>query len=756
MIALSATLTVVLRQQDNTEGRLNNSRTEQTVGLWLPTDLASSDTTPNLTAGASPCAPNCPANVNVGGSNALLLSWTIKGATTATDTTAKVSYRYINVGYEWQLVRISCVTIGTANPTCTQNVVIHDLDPPPDDVIWSAGVTVPSWVLQVSVPLAPDDPGNTGTTVAPDPTAQTKNAQRVVVYIDGGGDGVGAGGGTNEISYSAGGTERSDLLPGSTVGTPSFTQARSRCGGNIAIIVDDSGSIGTHISDVKAAVDTFITKFAGTPVKLKVVRFDSTSSVVGQTVDGAGKPAGTYPNGKYFDMLNNTDVSTVRTAIQGLTDSGGTNYEDAFSRLFYNTNGTVQTVVPDMVVFFTDGIPTYSRVDYASVPSSSFPTTPPARLAGGFTANGSDFNYESWWRANEIVRTFRSSVRFIGVGVGPAIDGVPDSQGKPDESAWVTAVNGYYMNYASNVHYYRSYHWKTRSGTTGSYTTVVTKATWDSTATNKRSPVPIYENPVPSATRDYWERISYSSYLLISSSQRKSVYEAPDGSFDNTSSISASTYNSNNSSSDNSDGYWFTKVYATPYTNYDLVTVATPNTTILTRLVAGNDFGVPALFANNTYTNPEQANMYLLPQWDQFEKALEAVALAECGGTLTLQTKVSTGPAQDPFQYQNTKLVDAGGGQTLGTNVVTTSSTYTSGTFDFTISNGQYVDVTIEPQNLSVLTGYSPAGWTCRAGAQTRTFTPVSISNSSWTGITVRVAANEAVSCVQNVTKLTP
>ena len=38
---ISSALIVTLRQQDATEGRINVARSEQSVGLWLPGDLAS-------------------------------------------------------------------------------------------------------------------------------------------------------------------------------------------------------------------------------------------------------------------------------------------------------------------------------------------------------------------------------------------------------------------------------------------------------------------------------------------------------------------------------------------------------------------------------------------------------------------------------------------------------------------------------------------------------------------------------------------
>jgi hypothetical protein len=56
--SLSAAVIVMIRQQDNSEGRLNVARAEASLGLWLPSDLASADTVDD-TAGASPCGTSC-------------------------------------------------------------------------------------------------------------------------------------------------------------------------------------------------------------------------------------------------------------------------------------------------------------------------------------------------------------------------------------------------------------------------------------------------------------------------------------------------------------------------------------------------------------------------------------------------------------------------------------------------------------------------------------------------------------------------
>src|ERR1700712_4291905 len=74
---ISLATTTVLRTRNSTVGRTNNARSEQAIGLWMPGDLASAESV-DTTAGALPCGPTpaCPASGDVGGSNAVKLTWT--------------------------------------------------------------------------------------------------------------------------------------------------------------------------------------------------------------------------------------------------------------------------------------------------------------------------------------------------------------------------------------------------------------------------------------------------------------------------------------------------------------------------------------------------------------------------------------------------------------------------------------------------------------------------------------------------------
>jgi hypothetical protein len=184
-----------------------------------------------------------------------------------------------------------------------------------------------------------------------------------------------------------------------------------------------------------------------------------------------------------------------------------------------------------------------------------------------------------------------------------------------------------------------------------------------------------------------------------------------------------------------------------------------PNSQIIGDLVAGLDNIEAAVDDNGDgeYDNAATANLYPTPQWSALPKALKTIALGECGGTVTLQTKYNGSPANDPFKYVNSKVYDTNGDELVTTpRVDFTSRAKTTANFDFQLEGGTARDVVIMPENLSDLALYQPAGWTCRAGIATRSFTLVDIpgfESSPWKGIRVRVAANEAVSCVQAVTR---
>ena len=914
LTALVAATTVIIRQQDNSTGRLNNSRSEQNVGIWMPSDLASAEgviTDP----GASPCAPDCPPNVNLGGSNTLMLTWTgsTPGDTEAIPTQHAVSYRYVEVEGEFQLIRVACVRVGGGAPTCSQVVVLRDVLPPPPGQTWVPGETSPVWVMVVRLALDPADiAGGPDDTIPADPTYYTKNGRRVTVTINGGGDIAGAGGGEDSITLSAGGTDRnSDLSTSDFSDPPSFGATRSRCGGNFVMAVDTSGSIGsTNMASVRTGILSFIDSFAGTPIKLEIVRFSSTAVTLGAGSNWS----------RYYDMLVESDVTDLKAQVATLTSTGATNWEDAMFRVFKNSDGTVQSVLPDTLIFFTDGMPSYSRLNARS---GTAPAIPDSDDIGLPAATGSGYNQVAWNRAWRIARDYYADVeRFIGVYVGTDVNGQSlwQSQGagyhfqnfqRGFHQTWdrgyhignfqrgyrntydrgyryVNLERGYHLEYqraTSGVTYQRwtgsswtSTSWDSGttsrqyarnninntdsdrfrtlvSGTPGNWVTMssvngkspatlYSQSNKDTTDADGYRVVKVYSSPfdtyetVDSATfaagnpslptlntgyrattaysapYTYWTTTTQSTYNSNNTTAdstdgwrintiydsppytgwentTEALYNANNTTADNTDGWTASTlysapftsweavtqsaynsgnstpdaldgwrvnniysspftywepttealYTANNTTSTDSDGWTAVKVYEQPYTFHEAVTSHyLPNTEILAQVVS-EGATVPAVPQGGPYTNAAVADLYVLPNWNQFAGALNSMALAECGGTVTVQTKVGTAAAADPFTYQNS----------VDLTTATTSSLYRSGTFDFDLSGGTTVTADITPMNVSGLSKYEPVSWSCRSAGVDYPFTTTPIPDSPWSKITLTVAPNQAISCVQTV-----
>ena len=762
---IGTSIITVFRQSNSSRGRTVVAGAEQAVNLWMPSDLSSAatvDTKPQST----PCGSSVCGGENLAdGSNVIMLSWTSQTATGT--TTTNVSYNFSPAGDgTYQLRRVKCTSVSAGVWNCTTTIVLRDLPAPPGGATFVPGVqygsacdgtsvncTRPEWVITVSQPLDP-----TATNSNQLATSNDKNANRVVVTINGGGSSLGAGGGINQISITAGGAVRTTIDANSVQGAPTFTSVRSRGGGVITVVVDESNSIGSYITNVRAGVKQFVQTLAGTPTKIQVVGFHTYSHVLGTT--------GWQ---KYFDMTKDADVTTLLTAVDTLvgtwqsTPNGGTNWEEAMFRVLRNANGTTADLIPNTVVFFTDGVPTFNRLVYKTSPGV-LPDDPPAVGAPWPTANGSSYNQVAFERSRYLADLFRTSVRFIGVGVGSSITGSSTWISDPGAGYRTQWERGSYSYVLDSTAYQLRYQKKNTS--TGPWYWV-NKATYDATSSTRRQDLG-------------WTNVDLATYLTVENPVNSVTTDGAQVATVSTP-ISTATYNANvgqagyravtktwaagpdweiwtgDRTSGSATEYRSTKVYnSPPYEAYDpAITATTTNSVILARLIAGNDYGTPAVFDGTNYTNPQLADMYILPQWSQFVAAMSAVSLGQCGGTLTLQTKNNGTAVGDPFRYQNTATLNSAGTNiNVDSHVVTTNLQYTTGTFDFSIPNGQYVTVEVMPQNYSELTGYQPVGWSCKAGITARTFTSVTIpGQSTWTGIRVRVAANEAVSCTLAVTR---
>ena len=811
--ALGMASTVLVRQIDNTSGRTNNARSEQNVGVYMPGDLSSAEQV-DTSAGALPCGPSpaCPATADISGSNALMLTWNGQEFDTATNsiinTLTRVSYRVTVVAGEYRMLRVECGGPVGGAVTCSTVTVLRNLEAPPAGFTFVPGTTSPSWVVSVTQAAAPEDTGS-GTGPVTDPGYNNKNAQRVVVTINGGGDIAGAGGGQNQISLSAGGTNRSiDLSTDDLTGAPTFTAARSRCGGNFGLVVDKSGSIGSDMATVRSGISAFIDTFAGTPIKLQVVTFSTTSDTLGA---GAGWS-------KYYDMLVDADVSALKTLVDGISAGGGTNWEDGFFRMLKNSDGTVQAQLPNNILFFTDGIPTFSRIDGTS---ASAPVVADPADGGLAASNGYDFSQLAWNRTERLIRD-RGAINLIGVYVNSNVNAT---------STWATRV-GYHIDYAkaSNLQYqsgatayqhannvqfqistdtdllYQKWNgsswpyttranflqynstpgwddgwWSYANGfiSTNDFNwTAITEAQYNA-ANSTTDTTDGFRTKVVSGSTTPWVTVTQAQYnasnttadetdgwrttgagwTTVTQAAYAAANTAPgeaDGwrtylpaAAPSWVSATQAEYDASNTANDDSDGWRATKVYSEPYTYFEGTGNATiKNYATIGNLVVGNTSGIEGNFVEATprggpYTNAAAADLFVLPNYANFGSALASVALGQCGGTVTIQTKVGSTSAQDPFTYENTATHET----------VKTSAAYRSGTFDVALPGGASTVVNIAPQDFSNLGRYQPAGWSCKSAGVAYPFTTVPVAgHSPWTGIQLTVSPNKAVSCIQQVT----
>jgi hypothetical protein len=634
----------------------------------------------------------------------------------------------------------------------------------------------------------------------------------------------------NRISITAGGTTRRVIDGSSMVGAPSFVEARSLCGGPMSLLIDESNSIGrsgsggsaANVNNVKQGVREFVNALRGTPVKLQVIGFHTFSHALGTT--------GWH---RYFDMANEAEVAELLAAIDtlrfdwsGMSPNGGTNWEEGLFRAFYTEQALMAEPVPNKVVFFTDGIPTFDRLVHRT---GALPADPPDPGPAWDDSNGSAYSQVAFNRADFIAREFRGPIDLIGVGVGSIASGTENWVSSPRigyRTVWSRAYRQYQRvqtatvyekasTLSSNLDFerYQSGSWGNTTpdnyfqNNTSSHTSQTAGSdnrrinsnngwrgsNWQSVSyTNVRNNLTL--RSILGLASEWYRIDSWTGDQGIAAYNAAPAAEKAAGLWRErtatiTTWVTKAEYDANNTTPDASDGWTALSApeYVTassavewmewpgsrsglpsdqfrseeiegvpPYDGYrPAQTVPVARTEILARLIG--DAVPPTTGPDGEYNNAKQATLYSTPDWTQLPKALKAIALGDCGGTLTLQTRLGSSGAPDPFRYQATQQFAADGTE-LATDrpVVYTNREQTTGNFDLAIESGLFRDVVVIPENYSDLRAYQPTGWSCRAGAETRSFELVDIpgaETSPWKGIKVRVAANEAVSCTQTVTR---
>ena len=135
---------------------------------------------------------------------------------------------------------------------------------------------------------------------------------------------------------------------------PSFT---SNCGLNIIMVLDESNSISAVEEEgVRDAVRSLITALQGSGSNLAIVEFGTYAEA--ESFDECGLSSEGSPN---YSPLTQANIQgcfeNYLVSDYGFTSSGGTNWDDGFRKVSDVISGNA--LQPDVVLFFTDGNPTF-------------------------------------------------------------------------------------------------------------------------------------------------------------------------------------------------------------------------------------------------------------------------------------------------------------------------------------------------------------------------------------------------------------
>lgn len=330
LAAASTAVMVTMRTTPQTERRVEANRDMSVIQSWLPLDLAAAsqtDTDPAFDPATS---------TTLQGTNVL----SIRRASVAEWDIAEVwvSYRYVRAGEDWQLVRYEITAPGTAAEEIVRVVVAHRLAEPPEG--WTAAL-----------------PPTHAVAVTSSGGSEAINQTFSLTFAGG-------------QSFTAAGTELAQevaMLPNSDLASVDPAAPPSRCGGNVTLVIDTSGSVPNQRggAELEAATTQFLDLFIGTPVQMNVIGFDF----------GAYNMAPAASNA-FISMLNPSDeITAARNRILALDDVDGnfwttdangdgihwnqlgvgTNWEAALRLPFYDSAGTPIPTTPELVVFITDG-----------------------------------------------------------------------------------------------------------------------------------------------------------------------------------------------------------------------------------------------------------------------------------------------------------------------------------------------------------------------------------------------------------------
>ncbi|MEP7045127.1 MAG: hypothetical protein ABI949_00530, partial [Ilumatobacteraceae bacterium] len=303
-------------------------------------------------------------------------------------------------------------------------------------------------------------------------------------------------------------------------------------------------------------------------------------------------------------------IGDPANSSSGIKQNGGTNWEDGFLRMLRNVDGSIPAQLPSKVIFFTDGVPTYSRKNGTS---STAPVVDDALDAGLPAATGSSFAQIGWNRAERVVRD-RGKVDVIGIFVGTLPTNTTTHMPDTAYEDWYTA-SGYHIAYArgntvyyqrqgnvvfdrgyhlgyqrgNNVVYERGQHIDYQRGNTVSWQYATTGVTFEQYKSNKwqtdTASHYLSNNKTPDATDNY--RITVTGPLGGWTTMTSAQYDKSNsvagptegvrtstGTTTSWTSISLADYNLSNTTADASDGFQIGTAYTAPYDTWVTTTQA--------------------------------------------------------------------------------------------------------------------------------------------------------------------------------------
>jgi prepilin-type N-terminal cleavage/methylation domain-containing protein len=328
MAGLLSALSVVTRVAGPTTDRLEESGDIKFLQTYIPYDLSSA-----TIINVEPVAQPLP-GLTLAGTNVLALSRVEAGATVLID------YRYEQINGTWYLVRYE-VGDPTNGGVLTRVLVADAVAVPPAD--WSFD----------------EKPVHAAAIISRNPNILLPIGADMLVTFESG------------ETFASGGTglaSEEHLPPYGSRGPGAEIAPASRCGGTITLVLDNSGSIADQNGDdaLKSAAVSFVDAFTGTPSKMSVFKFSSTAAPL--------YPTGT--TGAYVDLLSpSSQITSMKSAINSLTFSGYTNWEDGLYRAYRLSTGNPRPELSDLVVFLTDGDPNTIRGGSAGGASSTTATS---------------------------------------------------------------------------------------------------------------------------------------------------------------------------------------------------------------------------------------------------------------------------------------------------------------------------------------------------------------------------------------------